>query len=178
MKGRRKLQAALVAALLMTALGCTAFSERQIEEDFSPSVAGRLALRSEVRLGIGPAALLPARMLAVFWPRAREWRAAMRGVRKVEVGVFKIGVSRPGPADERWASLGRRLTERGWELLTRVQEPDRRTWVFYRISRGSIRQMYVISLDLHERELVLVKIHGRLERTLQAVLGRTGTLKR
>ena len=172
MIGRNRFPAALYLVLLAFVLGCGAFPEQQLSEDFPPSLIARLELQPKVRLGVGSAVLVPARLVSLFWPSTASIRAATRGVRKVEVGVFEIQGGLSGSGGSLWHRMSARLLEKGWQLLTRVQDPEEVSWVFYLPGRHGIRQMYVISLNRNTRELVLVKIYGRLDRTIQAVLNR------
>jgi len=172
MTGMRRTWVWMLLPLLFV-LGCRAFPEQQLSDDFPAFLLSRLDLQPEVRLGFGPLALMPARLVAVFWPSTGELRAAARGVRKVEVGVFKFRSGGIRARDMLWAGLGQRLQEKGWQLLTRVREVQECTWVYYLPGRHDIRQMYVINLDLAGGELVLVKIYGRLDRAIRAVLQQT-----
>ena len=170
MRSAERIAAGVLLALLVFVLGCSAFPEEQLAEDFPAPVLEQLDLQPKVRLGIGPAALFPARFVAAFLSSGRELRAAARGVHKVEVGVFEIHGRTADEMAPLWQNFGVRLQQRGWELLTRVRDPNELTWVFYLPKGRGIRQIYVVSLDRAEKELVLVKIYGRLERTIQVFL--------
>jgi hypothetical protein len=94
-----------------------------------------------------------------------EGEAAMRHIKRVDVGVYSV-VSLP-PLDEIRAprSLAKGLDGSGWSLTVQVRDEFERVWVFTRQdSAGGIRNIYVVALD--EAELTMVSLEGRLDRML------------
>jgi hypothetical protein len=92
--------------------------------------------------------------------------ALLRGLRKVEVGVYDAGElgGDLGAAPER---IERAMARDRWMPAVRVRSEDELAWVFCRLDGAErLRGVTVVSLD--EEQLLLVRLSGRLDRALAA----------
>ncbi len=94
-----------------------------------------------------------------------EGEAAMRHIKRVDVGVYSV-VSLPPLEEIRTpGGLPERLDGSGWSLTVHAQDEFERVWIFTRINEaGSIRNIYVVALD--DAELTMVSLEGRLDQLL------------
>ncbi|HVS15583.1 MAG TPA: hypothetical protein VMV46_16785 [Thermoanaerobaculia bacterium] len=111
----------------------------------------------------------------------------LRGVKRIEVGhyVAHQGGTRRDPAGDAWQALPeephvadaplafrleRLMRHRGWTAAVAARDGLSRTWVYYRSGerQDRIRGVYVIALE--GEELTLVRLTGRLDRTLAAAI--------
>jgi hypothetical protein len=97
---------------------------------------------------------------------ARAAGRTLRGIRRVEVGTYRIQglpLRFESPRE-----MERALGLAGWATLARVQEDDDLAWVVYRQKDSHIRSLLVINVE--GEELSMVRLQGRLEDALAAAL--------
>ncbi len=106
----------------------------------------------------------------------------LRGVRRVEVGVYRVLGARPGarrsngatPAALGAAARGDdanelcRMRFAEWEPVVRVCDGDEHVLLFARIEDDSIQGLLVVVQD--DEEVVLVRARGKLDRLLERVV--------
>lgn len=125
----------------------------------------------EVVLSFGPVSLFTARLFTGLMPaEVKEARPYLRALRRVQVGVYRTE-QLPPLSDVDLPHL-RRLREKGWETLVVTREEDETVWVLYRERRGTVRDLYVLTLG--EDELVMVRLKGRLDQLLKHALREHG----
>jgi len=95
---------------------------------------------------------------------AGEDEISLRGIRRVEVGVYLPLQTKDGSAPSR---LDIRDFE-GWSPLVRVHDEDEEVLVMVREKQGEVRDMLVVVSD--EDELVVVRMKGRLDRILEEAM--------
>ena len=110
--------------------------------------------------------------LAMIRPFARwalaeddhEARLLLNGVRRIDIGTYRV-LSLPD-VDALLPSqrLQDRLTRNGWTALVRTREDEELTLVFTREDEGKIRGLFVMALD--PDEMVLVSLEGKLGEVL------------
>ncbi len=89
-------------------------------------------------------------------------------VRRVDVATYRV-THRPKGSLTLPEGFERQLTEKGWETIVRQRDEDDHTWVLYREGEnGSIRNLYVVSLDAYE--LSVIDLEGRLDRLIAEAL--------
>jgi hypothetical protein len=147
--------------------GCVWTPElNEVKRDIAHQIPGATFDR-EVSVSVGPGGIALARAVASFVPGAGEARTWLKDVSRVQVAVYDVnydGWARNVPTPSRVSEL----LDDGWELAARVREPDQSVWVLCRVDDESVRELFVVSLD--QRELVLVKVKGRLERLIARAL--------
>lgn len=169
--GRGGAASVLLACVLLT--GC--LDDPEIAE-FVDSVAwevrpAQLEAVHEIRLGRG---VLGLASLALGFAEMSEFeegqaRALLRDLSAVHVGQYEIR-GRRGPIhiSDDWRLD---LQEQGWVPLVRVRERSEQVqWVMALLENEQLRAITVVSLDRHE--LTVVKLEGRLERTLDYAMRR------
>ena len=156
---------ALVLALLASP-GCLHSGELSgVRRDLELQLPGS-SFEKDVELSLGPVLLSVARLVTNFVPDAEEARPFLRGVSRVQIGVYKTEIDSL-PALRMPGHL-QSLIDDGWETVVRVHENHEAVWVLYRPDGDQIREVFVVVLN--EKELVLVKAKGRLEKLLAAAL--------
>jgi hypothetical protein len=159
--------AAIVLALaLLASPGCLRSSELSgVRRDLESQLPGT-SFDKELELSLGPALLGIARLVTAVIPDAQEARPFLRGMSRVQIGVYKTEIdSLPALRMPRHLQT---LLDDGWETVVRVHENDESVWVLYRPDGDRIREVFVVVLNDHE--LVLVKAKGKLEKIVAAAL--------
>jgi hypothetical protein len=90
---------------------------------------------------------------------------SLRGVRRIEVGIYQVRGSESGghievPLEARSFS--------DWDPVVRVHEDDEDVLVMVREKKGSVRNMLVVVSD--DEELVIVRMKGRLDDILEEAM--------
>lgn len=127
----------------------------------------------EMVLSLGPVSLFTAGLLTgLASDETEDVRPYLRYLRRVKVGVYAVeGLP---PLDAVDLPQLRRLREKGWETLIATREEDATTWTLYRERRGTVRDVYVLTLS--EDELVMVRLKGRLDKLLAHAMRENGEL--
>lgn len=156
----------LVIVLAMPLTGCffsreIANTRRDIESAY-PDVH----LEKQIVLNLGPMSLRTVRWMARLVPDDESDMAAryLRDVRRVKVGVFRA--ERPEMVEE--MDIRRLGFEREWEVAVRMRREGESVWVMYREDDLTVNDLYFVVLD--DEDLVIARVHGRLERLLARVM--------
>ena len=91
-----------------------------------------------------------------------ETEVSLRGLRKVQVGIYEVRGLRPGHDGRTQLTLSD-LPD--WTPLVQIHEDDSDVFVLTREDEVHIRKMLVVVAD--EDEWVIVKLHGKLEGILE-----------
>lgn len=163
--------AACLGLVLLTTSGCLysreiAHTRRQIERAVDAD------LDREVVFVVGPLG-----MRAVRWATGlshdddvRELHDYLRLVRRVKVGVYRVDHA-PAIAGLQPETLAR-FERRGWEVAVRYRDGEEAGWILYREHRGTVRDLFVVTLD--DEDLVLARLQGRLDALLSRALEEDG----
>ena len=120
----------------------------------------------DVELSFGPVMLTLARVLTSVIPDADEARPWLRGVSRVQIGVYDAHIG--STAELRMPKHLKSLLDNGWETAVRMRDDDEAVWLLYRPDGDKVREIFVVVLN--DDELVLVKARGHLERIVAAAL--------
>lgn len=93
--------------------------------------------------------------------------AALEHVRGVAVGTYTVN----GAVDPQSLALPRtveRITRRGWTPVVVSREDDTAAYIFAREDDASVSDLLILSFE--DQELTLVRLSGRLDEALRAVL--------
>jgi len=163
----RNLLLSIVMATMPCAGGCMWTPElSQIKQDLARQLPGT-TFKHDMSLSIGPGGMALARAVTSFIPPARDARAWLKDVSRVEVAVYDLHSDRATTSIETPARI-QEMIDKGWEMAARVRERDQSVWVLYRMEGESVRELFVMALD--REELTMVKVKGRLERVIGRVL--------
>jgi hypothetical protein len=169
---------ALVAGLAaLTSPGCFWSSELAgVRHDLERQLPGA-AFDKNVELSFGPVLLTFARVASSIIPGAREARPYLRGVSRVQVGVYEAHFD--SIEDLHMPQQLESLLDDGWETAVRVRDDREAVWLLYHPDGDRVKEIFVVVLN--DDELVLVKARGHLERLVAAAMeeshGRRGFLK-
>ncbi len=154
--------AAVVVVVLSTTTGCVLIGPSDVRQDVVTMTG--LELDREVGFRLGRFGMFLVRKGLKM---AEEEQVSLRGVRKVEVGVYEVV-----GAGER--SRGRlcRAEFGGWEPVVRVCDPDENVLMFARERDGSIRGLLIVVQDTEE--VVIVRARGRMDEAVASVLELAG----
>ena len=169
-----------VTALVLTLLtspGCFWSGELSgVRRDFEAQMPGA-SFNKNIELSLGPIMLSAARLVTSVIPGTREARSWLKGVSRVQVGVYDADID--SMPDVRMPDRLRSLIDDGWEIAVHVREQNEAVWVLYRPDGDRVREIFVVVLN--ENELVLVKARGNMEKLVAAALheaqGRPGFLR-
>jgi hypothetical protein len=100
------------------------------------------------------------------WADDEDMEFSLKGLRRVEVGVYAVKGVRDGGRE----SLGIHLFPTAWEPWIKIQEDD--SEVFVLVKQGDtpeqIRGMLVVVAE--DEEWVVVRMHGKLEQIIESTL--------
>ncbi|HXS09883.1 MAG TPA: DUF4252 domain-containing protein [Candidatus Krumholzibacteria bacterium] len=168
---------AIVAGLaVLSSPGCFWSSELSgVRADLERQLPGS-SFDKNVELSFGPVILTFARVITSVIPGAQEARPYLRGVSRVQVGVYEAHLHTMDSLQmpKRLQSL----LDDGWETAVRVRDEREAVWLLYRPDGEKVKEIFVVVLN--DNELVLVKARGNLERLVEAAMdeahGRHGFL--
>ncbi|MDY7093424.1 MAG: DUF4252 domain-containing protein [Acidobacteriota bacterium] len=160
------------AVVLLLGTGCMTSTPQlhHVAHGLEQALPGT-TLRPEGGVKLGRASLGFARWVSqrALEEDDEETRAAvstLRGIRRVEVGTYRVqGLPL---RFEHPREMEQALGLAGWTTLARVQQDDDLSWVVYRQRDRRIRSLLVINVE--GEELSMVRLQGRLEDTLAAAL--------
>ena len=104
-----------------------------------------------------------------------EIRAYIRGLSKIELVVYKArGISKDDarPIGE----MVKSQLDEDWSLMVKSVEKDEMAWIHYREDDGRIPEMQIIAYDGEEKEFVIVRLSGRLDRIMEIAIEDYGSL--
>lgn len=167
----------LVAGLaVLSSPGCFWSSElADVRADLQHQLPGS-SFDKNVELSFGPIILTFARVITSVIPGAREARPYLRGVSRVQVGIYAAHLHTMESL--RMPQRLHSLLGDGWETAVRVRDEKEAVWLLYRPDGEKVKEIFVVVLN--DDELVLVKARGNLERIIAAAMdeahGRHGFL--
>ena len=148
----------LILVCLATATSCIRFhGPEDLRRDLSRSTG--VKLDREMGVTLTRTAVMLAR-----WVTDEE-EIPLKGVRRVQVGVYEVQGLRRG-VNARRPIEPPQLP--GWQNVVRVQEEGEDIFVLLREEDDVIREMLVVVAE--EDEWVLVRIRGKLNRTIESVM--------
>ena len=154
------------AALAAASPGCMWAPELAgIRRDLERQMPGA-SFEKNVELSFGPVTLGIVRFIAAVIPGAGEARPWLKGISRVEIGVYDARAD--SVSGVRTPRRLQALIDAGWETAVRVHDDDEAVWVLYRPEGEDVREMFIVVLD--RDELVLVKARGHLDRLVAAAL--------
>jgi hypothetical protein len=128
----------------------------------------------KIELTLGRISLAFTRLITRFVPAARDAGEYLHDVKRIEIAIYEIELV-PTPMSVSMPEPLRRLQEEGgWELAVRVNQDDESVWLLYRAENDTVTELYLVVLS--DKELILVKTEGRLERIVAAVLSESPEL--
>ncbi len=148
----------LIFVCLATATSCIRFHG---PEDLRRDLARTAGVKLDREMGV---TLTRTAVMLVRWATSEE-DIPLRGVRRVEVGTYRV------------QGLGRGVEQRrpidppelpGWQNIVRVREDNEHIFVLVREEEDEIRGMLIVVAE--EDEWVLVRIRGSLRHTLESVM--------
>jgi hypothetical protein len=153
----RWLMVSLVPALLATC--CVRFhGPEDVRTELSRQAGVRL--KQETGLTVTRSGVWLARK-ALRWSGEEE--ISLRGVRRVEVGIYEVRGLRGGQAER--VRLDPRYLERDWQPIVRVHDEGEDVFVLVHEREGALRGMLVVVAD--QDEWVLVRLRGKLDRIVE-----------
>jgi hypothetical protein len=157
---------AVVLVAVLASPGCFWSGELAgVRREFEAQLPGS-SFEKNIELSFGPIVLGLAKMVTAVIPGTREARPWLRGVNRVQIGVYDARIdSMPGL---RMPKRLQSLLDDGWETAVRVREEKEAVWVLYRPDGDRVREVFVVVLNEHE--LVMVKAKGRLDRLIAAAM--------
>jgi len=130
--------------------------------------------RKQVELSLGPGLLTLARAITsvVRDEEFRRVRSCLRDVSRVQVAVYENHGDPVGDEPVQLPGRLRELVDDGWEMVARVNDGGDHVWLLCRADDDTIRDMLVVVMN--DRDLVLVKARGRLNRAVERMLDENG----
>ena len=150
----------LIAGVMLATTGCWFHGPGDLKRELSREAGVKLDRR--IGLTFGPTSMMLARWGLKI---ADEREFSLRGVRKVQVGVYEVHGLRRG--HEAPAKLDPDLFP-GWDPIVRVHDDGEDVLVLLRQDDERIRAMLVAVTG--DEEWVLVRIRGRLDRVVEDAL--------
>ncbi len=148
----------LILVCLATATSCIRFHG---PEDLRRDLARAAGVKLDRERGL---TLTRTGVMLVRWATSEE-RIPLRGVRRVEVGIYQVQGLRRG-VEQRRPIAPPQLP--GWQNIVRVRDDGDEVFVLVREEDEEIREMLVIVAE--EDEWVLVRIRGQLQDTIESAL--------
>ncbi len=154
----RKICGLMIFLCLVATTSCIRFHG---PEDLRRDLARTAGVKLDREMGV---TITRTGVMLVRWMTPEE-DIPLRGVRRVQVGVYQVQGLRRG-VDERRSLEPPELP--GWQNMVRVREDDEDIFVLVREEEEEIREMLVVVAE--EDEWVLVRIRGKLQHTLESVM--------
>ena len=131
-----------------------------------------LQLRKQIVLNLGPISLRTLGWFTKLAPEEEGDMAAryLRDISRVKVGVFRSD----NPAELERLNISRLGFEKEWTVALKTRDDDSRVWVLYRENAKTLKDLYVVVLD--EEQLVVARVHGRLQRLVTRIMEDHGDL--
>jgi len=154
----RELRLLALVCLLATSVSCIWFhGPENVRHDLASSAG--VELDREVGITVGRFGLAIARMVT------KEDEVPLKGVRKVEVGVYEVVGPSPGVSEPRRLEAPEIP---GYQQVVRVHEDDEDVFVLVKMEDDRVRRMLVIVAE--PDEWVLVRIRGKLDEILEQAM--------
>jgi len=154
----RELRILSMVVCLATCVSCIwLHGPEDLRHDLADSAG--VDLHRETGVTVGRLGLAIARMVT------KEDEIPLKGVRKVEVGVYEVVGTRRGVPEPRPVQMPEMP---GYEPVVHVHEEGEDVFVMIKIEEEQIRRMLVIVAE--QDEWVLVRIRGKLNRILEQAM--------
>jgi hypothetical protein len=128
----------------------------------------------EFSVSLGSMSLGLARFGAGFFEEGREAREYIRGVKRVQIAVYKVK-HLYGIDDAKIPSgLSELLEDDEWEVMVKTSDPKERVWILYREDGDAIRDIHLTVLS--DDELVLLRVSGHINDILDKAIEDHGDL--
>jgi hypothetical protein len=141
----------------MAGMACAFHGPEDLRRDLAR--ASGVDLEREAGISLGRLSLAVARMVT------DEEEVPLHGLRKIEVGVYKVS-----EADGQ-SSRGRPLMlpePPGWEIVVRLREPGEDVFVMVERREEGVRRLLVVVVE--EDEWVLVRLRGQIDGMLERAM--------
>lgn len=156
----------LVVLLAAPLTGCffsreIANTRRDIESAYP-----EIELEKQIVLNLGPVSLRTLGLMTRLVPEEEADMAAryLKDVSRVKLGVFRVEHSELlDQVDVRHLGF-----EKDWNVAVKSRQDNERVWVLYREDAQTIKDLYFVVLS--EEDLVIARVHGRLESLLAQVM--------
>ena len=154
----RKICGLMIFLCLVATTSCIRFHG---PEDLRRDLARTAGVKLDREMGV---TLTRTAVMLARWATSEE-EIPLRGVRRVEVGTYRV------------QGLGRGVEQRrpidppelpGWQTIVRVREDNEDIFVLLREEEDEIRGLLIVVAE--EDEWALVRIRGRLQHTLEGVM--------
>jgi hypothetical protein len=145
-----------------------------VRKDIERQLPG-VSFDKEIELTLGPISLAFVRLLTRITPGAQDASGYLRDVSRIELAVYNTENMPPANTVTMPERLKKMTESEGWELAVKVRDEDELVWVLYRLDDDTVRELYVVVVS--DKEMVLVKAEGRLERLVARALSDSGALK-
>jgi len=127
----------------------------------------------DVSLSLGPMSLGVLRWAAGLAgdddEDVRQAREYLGNIHRIQIVVYEVKGLEGSIRDLFPRRLQETLDDGDWQLLVKSNEPDEQAWIHYREDdKGIVREMNIAALD--QRELVLVRLSGNLNRLFEQAL--------
>ena len=156
----------LVVVMAAPLTGCffsreIANTRRDIESAYP-----ELELEKQIVLNLGPISLRTLGLMTRLVPEEEADMAAryLKDVSRVKVGVFRA--ERPEVFEN--VDVRRLGFEKDWNVAVKSRQDGDRVWVLYREDAQTVKDLYFVVLS--EEDLVIARVHGRLESLLARVM--------
>lgn len=156
----------LIVALAVPLTGCffsreIADTRRDIERAYP-----QLRLEKQIVLNLGPVTLRTLGWMTRLVPEDETEMVSryLKDVSRVKVGVFRA--ERPEVFEQ--VDVRRLGFEKDWEVAVKTRQDGDRVWVLYREDDQTVSDLYFVVLS--EEDLVIARVHGRLESLLARVM--------
>ena len=155
---------ALSALIALSLSGCFRAAElgrlrREIERELPP-----VHYERQIEMSFGQLSVGFARLVTLFVPPSWHVRGMLSEIHAVKVGVYTAH----HPPYRRDLELQKLLGRKNWDAALTVREDGDVAWLTYRIRGETVDQMHLIVLS--DKDLILVRFEGRLERLLAQAL--------
>jgi hypothetical protein len=164
MKAKRFIAAVLVSLVTLSSSGCFTADFDGIDKRLLWELR-EASVEKKIKFKIGPLTMSMLKAVTTFAPLEPEVKGMVRGISSIDIAVYELSnteeVSLSGSLSR---SIAEQLGRKGWEQIVRAKEIDSMAFVFCRYDDVRIKGIYVIAMEAEE--LVLVKIHGRLDHVL------------
>lgn len=147
---------ATLLVILITAPACSLRGPEGIRRNISRSTGTEYS--REFGMTLGRIGLTVARLAL---DENDEEQALLRGLTKVQVGVYQVESRQQDPGD---LELGR-ISMANWEPMMSVHEGDEDVQVLLKRKEGEVREMLVVVSE--NDELTIVRMKGRLDEMLE-----------
>jgi len=156
MRNLFRLFPAALLVILIAAPACSLRGPEGIRRDISRSTG--CTYDREFGMTIGRIGLAVARLAM---DEDDETEALIRGLTKVQVGVYRVESRPQDPGD---LELGR-ISMASWEPMMSMKEDDEAVLILLKRKKGKVREMLVVVSE--EEELTIVRMKGRLDEMLE-----------